>query len=1722
MEVNQEYEPQELSKSSQILLILINPKIDKMLVIQSENGNPANSVFTNLLKAQYEFQNVNQAPMLFVNGRFPIEECYVSPLINHDSTATPVDSNSTVQKDLYSTVKHIFQNHTHEGQRILINNNACSENESFCHFTIHQWIIDQSKDNLFDCIIWLKLSNLTHGKYPKRDRSYELVDIIKKEYFDEHHKIITDDEIISSIQTHKILWLIDASNCPSTNIPIYLQDTVNSLINYARYQILIIDSLSTADKYNYSHKISLIGYDYEKIKLYIDKFFTCDMTHILSTELKFSNQAQRDKMQLANSLFQLIQTMPNVWHLAQIPLYLELICTIYLDNYIHHAQDINTMNDMTAKLLRFGNLTEFFERLFAFLLKCLSKENRHRLEHLAFGCTKSNTSEFYTETSDHTALVDELLRKGVIYLTQPNDANPEKLYRFALPLFQNFLAAKHIKYCFKHYSFINPLLAEVYQFTSISKYRRDIANIFSFSSGLLTKDIKNKNSFYSFLHCLQSQPYDYAGLYYQNLMLACINEIKLEGIVNLQHEAIIQLQTHLRMIWQTILTKYTNIGHSKKSMPFTGTNILSVLIASIECLAAIATAIKKIINFIKPVYSHLHFLFVNQNIITLMLPLLAESINAQDDQIQEFTLYSMFVLDMIADIPKTNGLIDEVLSKYRQPAKKVLYKILLLVSSFVNNPTGELAKINEYMEPVLKSFPDLQLLLSTLWHKALNKKTVLNRYVEMLKMENKNRHDELKIKLNFTKSELEHQGNNIIDKIIVLTQIYHAYKFTSNFFSWQVLNNFMTFGTSVIFAFAFQSCFTIFREMQASDILELLTMETLQPDINQQILMHTIVGGFITIRENAITRLCESLEIEKSLQPTDSSIRKHVTQKIIEMLNLAEEPHTLQDYFSESRYTQMENTLNLIIKLEDCISSPELIKLLLKLMFDHKNCRIRAKSAEALSVLSIDKLDTRIIKCLITEKSCAIHEHFRLNVIVNILILFLSFFLTVYLPTAAVHSNFLKHFLMLSLQLFSCYIFTKCTTSVVILFFNMLSFATTLSIRSYQMELLPKFGHIVEFTTEVVRFMTYKLIEERDEYAKQIILETFSRAAPKNIKVELETIVEPLCKTIINLDDSSYLKIIAIQALENLMIKEAIPKERSEKLILFLNIALKFSFIASIKIQLIKSLTKILIFNRDSKEIQNLFVYLANIFTDSRVDASIKKEIINFWLKVHAFLNESTLRKVFNLLNDTIVLSKQTVKSELPFYANKALGELNASGKMPKKLLYSASVEKYIEILHSPQQNRIHSEAIQALGRIPAADVTPEVLGAITFYLSDLSRCSDAINALAELGSTAANPIILKNLLNITKSDKFERKKAVEAIGKIMRVKVYPFVVRELYLIKDSNSAARKYLELLSIKIVSFCFDEPDSDYSALLAAGYLNKNATVLIYDQKLIIFEDDDCIQLNLPEKHKARVLDLLVALNKQAVARGLAPAIHRSALIDHVNHIKWAGSSATTSKSSIIQSNETLQNAAIQRAIESLQSIYDRHNQTTVKAVAHPKSTSSSALTSNQDESKLRVPQNMGEDEEKLKLHSPQSMEETDQMILETLNKLLAEVSEQMRFHISNPIEPLSVQPIWPKTSYKRYMHKPSAPITIAIHPNSAATNESISLIKDSSLNKLIAPENQSPRGAFFKNPNLHSMEMLIQEGVKSSDTPPVYIDAVIKNATVMNINRSQADRILQNGK
>ncbi|CAF2136493.1 unnamed protein product [Rotaria magnacalcarata] len=410
---------------------------------------------------------------------------------------------------------------TNPTKSVLVLGQAGVGKSTFCRYVSYQW----AKEKLwreYDLLILISLRSLTSSRYPP-GKEYSPIDVIQTEYslfedMSQNDKQYFDD----MCNNGQVLWILDGYNEVVYQMPNQLKEFFAYV---SKTQHHILTSRPYAVTLSYDVKLEITGFTNDNIINYVEHFFDLMKEDIGDARGK------------TESLINFLKLNSNVFGIAHIPVNLEFICSLWIDNDCSDMKQL-TVTKLYDKIVEWQCRRHLTRRTIFHRLKnkeevyLICETELQFLETLAFKAIEANqiilTSTLFKETERETGFPlsgnPQIFNIGILkpYDDKPTGtrAQPDIQHYFVHLSFQEHFAARYLLKTLQ-----NSNKQKAIDFIRENKYNLRFLPVFVFAAGLL-----NQSDYFPcidiFWSTLQAEPLDLLGLQHTKIMIRCIDEFE--------------------------------------------------------------------------------------------------------------------------------------------------------------------------------------------------------------------------------------------------------------------------------------------------------------------------------------------------------------------------------------------------------------------------------------------------------------------------------------------------------------------------------------------------------------------------------------------------------------------------------------------------------------------------------------------------------------------------------------------------------------------------------------------------------------------------------------------------------------------------------------------------------------------------------------------------------------------------------------------------------------------------------------------------------------------------------------------------------------------------------------------------------------------------------------------------------------------------------------------
>ncbi|KAI0438194.1 hypothetical protein F4803DRAFT_555268 [Xylaria telfairii] len=436
--------------------------------------------------------------------------------------------------------REIRDGHSKRPSRILIQGDAGVGKTTLCKKTVYEFIYGDMWQDLFDCVLWVRLRELKRWPYPDYNGQRMLFYLYFQEQADhgenlarELWKTIVDENTSVDATQGRTLFILDGLD----EIPELLvadhpaSKFLKSLLNRPNVIITCRPHAANWPRLDgFDLELETIGFDQKQVNDYLEA--------VLKDEEKV------DKIQVFLENHYLVQT------LVRIPIQLDALCYIWEDGdkKLRSEDALQTMTSVyqyieqrlwTKDIAKLQTLItgDQLQRLRRKEIDNAVKYEKSLLLFLAFTGMCSGAMYFGGEDLDAILEHIGLSRPGLsidktlsllsfLRTSDPSSMNPN--YHFLHRTFQEYFAAQ---YFVQHWpdKQLPQLEMTAKEFLRKEKYNPHFDIMWTFVAGLIHASGTAKH----FFEAIEAKPYDLLGPTHQRLVMRCLAEVQPRETANL-------------------------------------------------------------------------------------------------------------------------------------------------------------------------------------------------------------------------------------------------------------------------------------------------------------------------------------------------------------------------------------------------------------------------------------------------------------------------------------------------------------------------------------------------------------------------------------------------------------------------------------------------------------------------------------------------------------------------------------------------------------------------------------------------------------------------------------------------------------------------------------------------------------------------------------------------------------------------------------------------------------------------------------------------------------------------------------------------------------------------------------------------------------------------------------------------------------------------------------
>ncbi|CAF4800114.1 unnamed protein product, partial [Rotaria socialis] len=427
-------------------------------------------------------------------------------------------------------VKDIFQECKDKVKKVVVLGRPGVGKSTFCQYVTYRWA-NQEIWSEYALVLLIRLRLLNAGTGIRGNMPFS--DLLAKTHLGALRLNDRQREKFNNLcDQGRVLWMLDGYDEYSVD----KSNKNNSLFDaLLKNQSYIVTSRPMANiSIPCETRLEITGFTDENKEKFIQNFF----------DTGAENSRISDTM--VGKVLDDLRANPTIWSIAQIPVNLELICSLWQDQSISYSS-LSTISDLYEKILTWLCRRYLIEqhdtahenlRDSEVLAKC--KTLLKIMESLAFEAMEANkiiiTSELIEKSLDETRTtrsdLNKIVKLGLLQFyddkSDESGGNKELQYYFVHLSFQEFFTARHM---------INNLNTDrceaAIDFIKKHKYEQRFSLVFTFAAGLVSnseyettfsfkKPVKSVVT--TFWNAIESEPVDIIGLRHIKLLMECIDE----------------------------------------------------------------------------------------------------------------------------------------------------------------------------------------------------------------------------------------------------------------------------------------------------------------------------------------------------------------------------------------------------------------------------------------------------------------------------------------------------------------------------------------------------------------------------------------------------------------------------------------------------------------------------------------------------------------------------------------------------------------------------------------------------------------------------------------------------------------------------------------------------------------------------------------------------------------------------------------------------------------------------------------------------------------------------------------------------------------------------------------------------------------------------------------------------------------------------------------------
>ncbi len=398
------------------------------------------------------------------------------------------------------------ENDRHEN-KVLIYGRAGSGKSTLCRYIAAQWSAQELWRDRFDWVIWIPLRTLTNKNYPQHKQNITAIDLITTsclEHHDQRGLMKTSNDAKTALRdnlanlTDRTLIMLDGFDELDWRAVPHLHQAFYQLMNFP-YVIVTSRPNYRIENVHMDAHLEITGFKPKEIRSFVQIFF-------------------EDDPKTGARCLNYLMSNDKLWGIAQIPINIELLCSVFRNNKLTRDQLSLTM---VYQHLEFWLLQRAIQRQGKFIpqantpARYFAKELT-LLSELAFKAMCEGKVFIPPELLNQCQSYDESTMESALRLGFVKVLN-EGLFFIHLT-FQEYFAGRHVA---------STPFSEIKGIIGTLKYQPRLELMWWFAAGCLRD---KPQLLRAYLEMLEASPQDLIGVQSLYLLVGCLEEAQLPDL----------------------------------------------------------------------------------------------------------------------------------------------------------------------------------------------------------------------------------------------------------------------------------------------------------------------------------------------------------------------------------------------------------------------------------------------------------------------------------------------------------------------------------------------------------------------------------------------------------------------------------------------------------------------------------------------------------------------------------------------------------------------------------------------------------------------------------------------------------------------------------------------------------------------------------------------------------------------------------------------------------------------------------------------------------------------------------------------------------------------------------------------------------------------------------------------------------------------------------------